>query len=58
MRYIFRLSDRLAGPVLGVVDVEGEGAGGGEGQVGDHRHKVNPRRPIEGLENIIVYLEE
>ena len=49
MSYI-TLSDRLAGPVLGVVDVEGEGAGDGEGQVGDHGHQVNPGRPVEGLE--------
>ena len=57
MRYI-GLSDRLAGPVLGVVDVEGEGAGDGEGQVGDHGHQVNPGRPVEGLDIESFFKEE
>ena len=36
--------------ILEIVNVEGEGAGDGECQVGDHGHQVNPGRPVEGLE--------
>ena len=37
--------------VLSIVDVETEGAGGGEGQVGDDGHHVHPRGPWDVLGN-------
>ena len=36
--------------ILEVVDVEGQGAGDGEGQVGENGHQVHPRRPGEVLQ--------
>ena len=37
-------------PVLGVVDVEAQGAGEGEGQVGDHGNSLHPGGPGDVLQ--------
>jgi len=50
----------LRSPVLPVVDVEAQGAGDGEGQVGDDGEHVHPLRPwyvllmcsVESLRNL------
>ena len=43
VHHLFRCS------VLPIVDVEADGAGEGEGQVGDDGEHVHPRRPGYGL---------
>ena len=40
----------LWGSILAVIDVEAEGAGDGEGQVGDNGNRVHPGGPWDGLQ--------
>ena len=42
-------------PILCIVDVEGEGAGDGEGQVGDGGHQVHPGGPGEVLQSVLCH---
>ena len=42
-------------PVLPVIDIEAEGAGDGEGQVGDDGEHVHPGGPVDILEQFPLY---
>ena len=46
----------LRSSILAVIDVEAEGAGDGEGQVGDDGHRVHPGGPWDVLQ-ISKYLQ-